>query len=229
MNTSTLLGQIIPKRERATPVDVADSDTEKPSFPFIKRFVQPSSNIWAENRILKALLCVLLLLFIVDIALGISNRHSVRTIVVPFGSRHDLQIVGNEPSEDYLRGMTRNVVSLFGTFTAGTIQQQFDELLTLVHPSKYTEIRDALRGVEKEVKTFNTLAFAMYPRSDAPIKRYRNRIEVPTSRIRYLGQATRREEGTLVIDYLVEQGRFWITGLKFILPNTPANQGSADE
>lgn len=194
-------------------------DTPQPDgqrdYPIINRYINQTSNLWSENRLLKALLLVLTILFVVDIAVGISNRHSLRTVVVPFGADTDLQVTGNDPSERYLKAMARNIATLFGTFTAGSVEAQYDELLRFVHPSKYTDVRDEFRNLTKQIRAFPTIAFAMYPRADLPVKSFDTRMDVPVTRIRYLGRTARREEGILRIDYAIEGGRFWITALNF--------------
>lgn len=215
MKTDTVAGDA-PDIETGFSSGSEDHAHPERRVPIINRYINETSNLWSENRLLKALLLVLTLLFLVDIAVGISNRHSLRTVVVPFGAENDLQIVGNEPSERYLKAMARNIATLFGTFTAGSVEAQYDELLRFVHPSKYADVRGEFRNLVKQISAFPTIAFAMYPRADLPLKAFETRMDVPVTRIRYLGRTARREEGILRVDYAVEGGRFWITALNFI-------------
>src|SRR3546814_4133068 len=75
----------------------------------------------------------------------------MRTIVVPFGAGGDLYVTGATPSEAYMRTITRNVVSLSGTYSAYSADRQFQELLSIVHPSTYNSLRDSLNRLADEL------------------------------------------------------------------------------
>ena len=117
-----------------------------PSFG-LHRYLQGSANLFEENRLLKV---AILGLFGISAVLGLliyTSNQNQRTVVVPFGAGGDLYVTGNKPSDAYLRTITRNVVALSGTYSAYSADRQFQELLSIVHPSAYDSVRDGLNAL----------------------------------------------------------------------------------
>jgi len=71
---------------------------EKPASFGIHRYLQGSSNLFEENRLLKFSIAGL---FGITVVLGIAlytSSQNQRTIVVPFGAGGDLYVTGRKPS-----------------------------------------------------------------------------------------------------------------------------------
>lgn len=172
-----------------------------------------ASNLFEENRLLKF---AIVGLFGVTAVLGTliyTSNQNQRTVIVPFGASGDLYVTGNAPSEAYLRTMTRNIVALSGTYSAYSADRQFQELLSLVHPSAYNAIRDNLNGILDELSTNPTLSIATYIRPDQPVTWTATEIVVPVEKVRVIGGVIRSFRGNLRIGYAIENGRFWLTHL----------------
>ncbi|PHP17265.1 conjugal transfer protein [Sphingobium sp. IP1] len=185
----------------------------KPSSWGIHRYLQGSSNLFEENRLLKF---AVVGLFGVTSVLGIviySSNQNQRTIVIPFGASGDLYVTGNKPSSAYLRTITRNIVALSGTYSAYSADRQFQELLTLAHPSAYNALRDSLNGILDELADNPTLSIATYIRADQPIVYTDREIAVPVEKVRVIGGVIRKFRGTLRIRFALDNGRFWLTAL----------------
>lgn len=185
----------------------------KPSSWGIHRYLQGSSNLFEENRLLKF---AVVGLFGVTSVLGIviySSNQNQRTIVIPFGASGDLYVTGNKPSSAYLRTITRNIVALSGTYSAYSADRQFQELLTLAHPSAYNALRDSLNGILDELADNPTLSIATYIRADQPVVYTDREIEVPVEKVRVIGGVIRKFRGTLRIRFALDNGRFWLTAL----------------
>ncbi|MEO1280122.1 MAG: TraE/TraK family type IV conjugative transfer system protein [Pseudomonadota bacterium] len=207
-------------------IDDNSSSAEKPSRRLVSRFLQDSSNLWAENRILKftSVACLVSVLLMSIVVAGQANR--VRTIVVPFGGNSgDLLIVGNEPSVEYLGSIARNVVQLTGTYTAATAEHQFNEVLKFVHPSVYEATRADWKKLVASLRDYRDVSFATYVLPQKPIEVSGSKIRVPAQRSRYLGGKSSTEVGTVVIDYVVENGRWWMTSVEFV---GPGSRGATD-
>src|SRR3546814_18709292 len=95
----------------------------------------------------------------------------MRTIVVPFGAGGDLYVTGATPSEAYMRTITRNVVSLSGTYSAYSADRQFQELLRIVHPSTYNSLRDTLNRLAAELADNPTHPIATSIHPHKPVHR----------------------------------------------------------
>ena len=185
----------------------------KPSSWGIHRYLQGSSNLFEENRLLKF---AVVGLFGVTSVLGIviySSNLNQRTIVIPFGASGDLYVTGNKPSSAYLRTITRNIVALSGTYSAYSADRQFQELLTLAHPSAYNALRDSLNGILDELADNPTLSIATYIRADQPVVFTDREIAVPVEKVRVIGGVIRKFRGTLRIRFALDNGRFWLTAL----------------
>jgi len=185
----------------------------KPASWGIHRYLQGSSNLFEENRLLKF---AVVGLFGVTSVLGLviySSNQNQRTVVVPFGASGDLYVTGNSPSTAYLRTMTRNIVALAGTYSAYSADRQFQELLTLVHPSAFSSVRDSLNGILDELADNPTLSIATYIRADQPVTYTERDILVPVEKVRVIGGVIRKFRGVLRIRYALDNGRFWLTAL----------------
>ncbi|PXA84724.1 conjugal transfer protein [Nostoc sp. 3335mG] len=185
----------------------------KPSSFGIHRYLQGSANLFEENRLLKV---AIVGLFGITAVLGLliyTSNQNQRTVVVPFGAGGDLYVTGNKPSEGYLRTVTRNIVSLAGTYSAYSADRQFQELLSIVHPSAYDQVRDGLNQLLDELADNPTLSIATYIRSDQPVIFTNSDIVVPVEKVRVIGGVIRKFRGNLRIGYAIDNGRFWLTRL----------------
>lgn len=180
----------------------------------LHRYLQGSANLFEENRLLKIAVAGLFGITAVLGALIYTSNQNARTVIVPFGADGDLFITGNRPSEGYLRSITFNVVGLAGTYSAYSADRQFQELLRIVHPSAYNEVRDSLNRLLDELRSNPTLSIATYIRSDQPVTRSGAEILVPIEKVRVIGGVIRKFRGNLRIRYALENGRFWLTALQ---------------
>lgn len=179
----------------------------------IHRYLQYSANLFEENRLLKLAIAGL---FGVSVVLGATiytSNLNARTVIVPFGAAGDLYVTGDTPSAGYLRAITRNIVALSGTYSAYSADAQFQELLSLVHPSAYNSLRDTLNRVLDELGTNPTLSIATYIRPDKPVTWTSSEILVPVEKVRVIGGVIRKFRGDLRIRFAIDNGRFWLTSL----------------
>jgi len=198
------------RRSSRTP---ADPLLGKPASYGIHRYLQGSSNLFEENRLLKLAVVGLFGMTAVLGTVIYTSNQNTRTVVVPFGAGGDLYVTGNTPSEAYLRAITRNVVSLAGTYSAYSADRQFRELLSIVHPSGYNGMRDSLNRLLDELANNPTLSIATYIRSDQPVTWTDREILVPVEKQRVIGGVIRKFRGNLRIRYAIDNGRFWLTAL----------------
>lgn len=185
----------------------------RPSW-HLHRYLQGSANLFEENRLLKfAIAGMAGITFVLGAVLYTSNQNA-RTVIVPFGASGDLYVSGNKPSDTYLRTITRNIVSLAGTYSSYSADAQFRELLTLVHPSVFNGLRDSLNRLLDELADNPTLSIATYIRTDQPVTYTGTEILVPVEKVRVIGGVIRKFNGNLRIRYAIENGRFWLTALQ---------------
>jgi len=199
-----------PFRRKAAADMIGDT---RPSW-HLHRYLLGSANLFEENRLLKF---AIVGMFGVSLVLGAvlyTSNLNQRTVIVPFGATGDLYVTGDRPSAGYLRSITRNIVSLAGTYSSYSADQQFRELLSLAHPSAYNGLRDSFTGLLEELAQNPTLAIASYIRTDQPVTYTASEIAVPIEKVRVIGGVIRKFSGTLRIRYAIENGRFWLTALQ---------------
>lgn len=185
----------------------------KPASYGIHRYLQGSSNLFEENRLLKVAVAGLFGITAVLGTLIYTSGQNTRTVVVPFAASGDLYVTGNKPSEAYLRTITRNMVSLSGTYSAYSADRQFQELLSITHPSAYNSLRDSLNRLLDELADNPTLSIATYIRPDLPVTWTDREILVPVEKVRVIGGVIRKFRGNLRIRYAIDNGRFWLIAL----------------
>lgn len=190
-----------------------DPLADKPASFAIHRYLQGSANLFEENRLLKFAIAGMFGVTAVLGTLIYTTNQNQRTVIVPFGASGDLYVTGNTPSAAYLRTMTRNVVSLSGTYSAYSADKQFQELLSLAHPSAYNALRDSLNAILDELADNPTLSIATYIRPDQPVTWTSTDIVVPVEKVRVIGGVIRKFRGNLHIGYAIDNGRFWLTQL----------------
>ncbi|MGE4338370.1 MAG: TraE/TraK family type IV conjugative transfer system protein [Pigmentiphaga sp.] len=154
----------------------------KPASYGIHRYLQSSSNLFEENRLLKLSIAGLFGITAVLGTVMYTSAQNQRTVVVPFGASGDLYVTGAKPSEAYLRTITFNVVSLSGTYSAYSADRQFQELLSIAHPSAYNAMGDNLNRLLDELADNPTLSIATYIRPDQPVTWTDRKILVPVER-----------------------------------------------
>jgi conjugal transfer pilus assembly protein TraE len=96
---------------------------------------------------------------------------------------------------------------------AYSADRQFQELLSIVHPSAYDQVRDGLNQLLDELSDNPTLSIATYIRSDQPVTFTNSDIVVPVEKVRVIGGVIRKFRGNLRIGYAIDNGRFWLTRL----------------
>ena len=80
------------------PQEAADPLLGKPASFGIHRYLQGSSNLFEENRLLKFSIVGLFGITAVLVMALYSTSQNQRTIVIPFGASGDLYVTGGKPS-----------------------------------------------------------------------------------------------------------------------------------
>ena len=187
-----------------------------PHKPFLRYFTDESSNIWAENRLLRFVSVMAFLSSLVLALTLISMRGSEKTIIVPFGqSVEGLYLVGDKPSETYLISIARNIVQLTGTYTSSSLEFQLDEVLKLIHPSRYSTVRDEFRALVNQLSDFREITFATHIRYEAEFELGDGLMRIPVKRLRFIGRSRTEDQGFIELPYIIEDSRFWLLAVGY--------------
>lgn len=169
-----------------------------------------------ENRVLRAVNIASLMGTLCCLVILMVQGDRTRTIIVPMSATEQaLQLVGDDPSDNYIKAVSRDVIGLMGTFTGASARAQFDEVLRYVHPQAYNDMRDRLKKLAADMSSYREVTFATTPLHNQAVEVRRDLIIVPAERIRFIGTTRNVERGQVEIGYIVEGGRFWITSYNF--------------
>lgn len=118
-----------------------------------KLYEQITSNLFAENRLLKFVVVVIG-------AVQIYNSHQIsvamnnqRTILVPQGLDRRVQIQGDRASADYIRVFARVISNLAFTYQYTSARAQFGELVTYFTPETMQSARKTFDDMATTVET----------------------------------------------------------------------------
>ena len=179
----------------------------------LKRFLQPSSNLFAENRILKFVTIVLAIGFIWFAYRVEDVKDRVRTVVVPPVINSKIEISGSWTTDSYAKEFIRYIGSLVWNYSPGIARNQFSEALSSWHPSVFEDAKARLYIIADNIE-----------KTDAASVFYINKIvnnnETHTIEVTGTRRLTQREETmentvkTYLVAYRVENGRFWIMSIE---------------
>ena len=180
----------------------------------LEKFIQTSSNLYAENRLLKFVVVCIGCAVIINSFCSYAALHYQKVVILPPVVDKRIMISGNEVNEDYLRLFTRYAMTLLNNYTTGSAEGQFEEFVEhLVTPEFYPDIRETLYSLVDTVKRLN-ITSAFYPQTiDVDIK---NKTISVAGIKKEFTNTTLVEDGKkqYSIKYVIVNGRFYIDDIK---------------
>jgi conjugal transfer pilus assembly protein TraE len=174
-----------------------------------------TSNVWAQNRLLKFVVAVIGLSSVVSIFMAIHAINRQKVVILPPVVDKRIVITGNDVNDDYIKLFVRYTLGLLLNYSPTSFNDQADDCLKFAAPEFYQQLHKKLATLKETVKKLN-ISNIFYPER---IKVYRDeqRIEVLGIQRQYAQHAL-VDEGTKTyeIRYEIIQGRFFLTGIKEI-------------
>ena len=115
-------------------------------------FVQKTSNLFVENRLLKFVIVVLSLAVIFNSFMVYRSVKYQRVVLIPPKMTGTVEFVQGKPTDTYLKDMTRRIVNLAGTYSPPTARTQFEELLFYYAPEAYPQASKAWYSLASRVE-----------------------------------------------------------------------------
>lgn len=206
------------------------------------KFLQISSDLFAENRLLKFVVVVLAVGFVWCAYKVNDIKDKVRTVVVPPHINSKIEISGSWTTESYIREYMRYMGALLWNYSPSTARNQFNELLPSWHPEAFVQAKERLYILASQIE--QTGASSAFYINQIAHNAENNYVEVTGNRNLMLQNKTvEAATKTYFVAYKVENGRFWIVGVEEktdkntrpvglipALANTPGkvNGGAAD-
>jgi len=174
-------------------------------------FVQKTSNLFVENRLLKFVIVVLSLAVIFNSFMVYRSVKYQRVVLIPPKMTGTVEFVQGKPTDTYLKDMTRRIVNLAASYSPPTARAQFEELLFYYAPESYPQASKAWYSLASRVEESQVSSVFYLER----IKLGDNFIEV-FGNLKQLADNTQLENTskTYLIKYRLQDGRFYIVSLK---------------
>lgn len=178
-------------------------------------FKQKSSNLFAENRLIKFCFIALVVMVAMMWTQQREALQSVRTIIVPIGLQGVLEVSDTSASDDYIRAMARYITSMIGTYTAATARNQLEELLPLFSPETFVDAKTHFKKLADEIEKYPSIASTVSWSGPTPLSITPGVIHVNAVKTRLVnGKVSRSETITFQLKYKIVGGRFWLASLE---------------
>ena len=176
-------------------------------------FLQKSSNVFAENRLIKFIVLVIGIATLYN-SYQLSNvMNSEKIILVPPVLDSRLEISGSEASDEYIRKFTRYIGALAFTYSHISARGQFAEMLRLFAPAQFPKYKTLFYDLADKVEMAKVTNSYMITKIS--IDRGKKEIEVTGNNLRFT-DALKVESATriYILNYEIDNGKFWLTELK---------------
>ncbi len=172
-------------------------------------FVQKTSNLFAERRLLRLIVLLIGGLQVFNCLLLFSVLDQKRTILIPVGNPAKVSVSGSSADTSYLREMGRYITGLGLSYNPGTVRQQYEELLSLFAPERFANAKEQLYEAADTVETAGASSvFFIAEMTDHPEQKI---LDISGTRQLFV-QDKKTDEKHLVyrLSYQIRDGRFWI-------------------
>lgn len=176
----------------------------------LKLFTSKTANIFAENRMLKFTVLVLLAAVLVLSVCVVTAMNKERVILVPPVINSKVVITGDRANDDYLREFTRYIMNLALTYNPVNARSQFNELLAVYDPAGFPNARKELYELADKIEnTRASSAFHIQSMTNDPDK---NQVEVLGAKMTYIGEMKADiVQTSYIVEYRLANGKFILT------------------
>ena len=175
-------------------------------------FLQKSSNIFAENRLLKFVVVALGIAVVINTAGLFMALNSQRVILVPPVVNSKISVSGDKASDEYLKEFARYILNLALTYNPVNARSQFSELLAVYDPAQFQVSRKELYELADKIE--NTKASSAFYIQSIINDTEKRRLEITGTKKTYM--VDQKAEDTLkvyLIEYRIENGKFILVRL----------------
>ncbi|MCG2747317.1 MAG: type IV conjugative transfer system protein TraE [Desulfobulbaceae bacterium] len=174
-------------------------------------FIQKSSNLFGENRLLKFAFVVMAVAFCFNSLMVYRAVKYQRVVLIPPTMTGTVEFVQGKPTETYIKDISRKIVNLATTYSPPTARGQFNDLLSLYTSEAYPEASKSwysLAGRIEESQVSSTFYMEKITIREGTIEMFGNLVQ-------YAGD-TKLEKAakTFVVAYRIRDGRFEISEFK---------------
>lgn len=183
-------------------------------------FVQDSSNVYMQNKLLVVLVGIIALSSIWDsIQLG-SIKDTRETIIYPYGDVEPYRIRHNSANLAYIEDISQYIVFLYSNHSATNVRTRFDTLLSMFHHTTLPKYKSHLNSMADDYARYSNISHTAHIDMTAGIFVKENEITIHFQQNRITGQKLQPPKTKIItLTYIIENGRFWIIEMKDANPN----------
>ena len=175
-------------------------------------FLQKSSNIFAENRLLKFVVVALGIAVVINTAGLFMALNSQRVILVPPVVNSKISVSGDKASDEYLKEFARYILNLALTYNPVNARSQFSELLAVYDPAQFQASRKELYELADKIE--NTKASSAFYIQSIINDTEKRRLEVTGTKKTYMvDQKAEDAQKVYLIEYRIDNGKFILVRL----------------
>lgn len=176
-----------------------------------KDYLQRSSSLFSQNRLLKFCFIFLSIAFCYNSVQVSKALHYQRTVLIPPKMSGEIEFLQGKPTEKYIKDMSRTIANLAGTYSPSTVRENFEALLYYYHPEFYPQASERWYSLASRAE--EGLVSSVFYLEDICVGD--KTIELFGQLVQYTGSTPlENTTRTYLVDYQVEDGRFYINSIK---------------
>ncbi len=175
-------------------------------------FLQKSSNLFAENRLLKLAVVFLCIALAINSFFVYRAVKYQRVILIPPKMTGTVEFVQGKPSDQYVKDLARRMVNLALTYSPANARAQFSELLAMFAPDVYPQASRTWYSLASRIE--ETLVSSVFYLEKISLDNANKRLEITGMKKQFAeDRAVDEANKTYVIKYRVDAGQFFILSL----------------
>ena len=174
-------------------------------------FIQKTSNLFVENRLLKFVIVVLSLAVSFNSFMVYRAVKYQRVVLIPPKMTGTVEFVQGKPTDKYLRDISRRIATLATSYSPPTVRAQFEELLSYFAPESYPDASKLWYSLASRVEESQVSSVYYLEK----IKIGDNFIEIFGNLKQFAGNTPLDNTSkTYIIRYRLHDGRFYALSFK---------------
>jgi len=185
-------------------------------------FLQKTSNLFVENRLLKFVVVVMAVAVTFNSLLVYRAVKYQRTVLIPPTMTGTVEFVQGKPTDEYTRDLCRRIVNLAATYSPPTARSQFEELLAYYAPEVYPQASKTWYSLAGRVE--ESLVSSVFYLEKITLGE--NTIEAFGNLSQFAGDTPLATTSkTYLIEYQVRDGRFYLLSFEEKSPQSNLQLG----
>ena len=175
-------------------------------------FIQKSSNLFGENRLLKFIIIVIGITTVFNTFLLTSISQKEKIILIPPTLGSDLFVTGNNASDEYIRGITRYIMSLYLNYSAVSVKGQIEDLMAIYEPRAFAQVEGKFAQFVNDI--LRSRISSSYYIINVSINRTKKIIMIDGLRKQFMHEReVMSEKEKYQINYKIDDSRFRIKNI----------------